>query len=158
MWNHLILLDDDGQQNGTVGTVNNAHRKRWRAGYHVMVPGTVCLWGRVPGRAWWNGRGPTDKQCDGVMYIKGCCVARRRWIMSRAACKPWSENNKSCWLTVAVCGGPGTPCHLGSGWRWEASLAKLPLCEWSTILNGPACSYTDKPQTPNKVGCCVKLI
>ncbi len=123
LWNHLILLDDDRQQKGTVGTVNNMHRKRWRAGYHVMVPGTLSLWSRANGEVWWKGRGPTDKQSEGVMYIKACCVALRRWIMSQATCKLWLENNKSCWLTVVVCGEVGTPCHLGSCLNREASLA-----------------------------------
>lgn len=75
------------------------------------------------GEVWWRGRGPSDKQSKRVMYIKACCVALRRWIMSPAACKLWLENNKSCWLTVVVCGEVGTPCHLGSRLHREASLA-----------------------------------
>lgn len=121
-WNHLILLDDNIQHKGTVGTVNIKRRKRWWAGYHVMVPGTLSLWSRADGEVWWKGRGPTDKQSRRVMYIKGRCVALRRWLMSRGACKLWLENNKSCWRTVVACGEVGTSCHLGFRWHREASL------------------------------------
>lgn len=101
LWNNFISLDDDGQQKAAVGTVNNTHRKRWWAGYHVMVPGTLPV-KQGEGEVWWKGRGPTDKQSKGVMHMRASYVALRRWIMSQAACKLWSENNKSCWLTVVV--------------------------------------------------------
>lgn len=64
-WNHLILLDDNGQQRGTVGTVNNTPHRR------CGKPGIVM-------EVWWQARGLTDKQSERVMCLKACCVALRR--------------------------------------------------------------------------------